>query len=326
MSTYNASIPEVDAKIQNFVDCTKEVNEFLGDSSANVLQALEAIKEHGQNLLQSSEEMAQGAINTRDSIEAATEFSRSAVQSSETVTKNILASVEILHEIRETIKEGHSILKAQKEAMLNNQKVLEQLSASMQNVKDQASEIANITKMMKKIAMSTKILSINASIEVARVGQQGKGFGVVAEEIKKFAANSEEQAKQINDFAAAIDTAINIAHKNVNISAEASMYQADRAEEVSASFEQIVKSVMQANEWIQLVQSENYQLKEDINKIQDKFNILSSISSQTVVSTREVSNTIQQQTQFVDEVLSKMQELDNMTKELNVIVQDYEQN
>lgn len=317
--------PPVNEKVQTFVDCTKEINEFLGTSSADVLKDLESIKEHAQNLKQSSDEMSQGAISTHDSIQVAMESSNNAAQSAKTVTQHIIASANMLSEIRDAVKKGVTILQVQREAMTESQNALQELSASMKDVHKQASEIGGITKMMDKIAMSTKILSINASIEAARVGQLGKGFGVVAEEIKKFAANSEEQAKKISSITEAIDTAISSADKKVELTTKVSLHQVEKSEEAASSFNQIAHAVVQADERMKSVQDENDQMRGHVINIQSRFEELASISSQVTVSAENVTETIQQQVGFVDDVLLKMQELDNMTKELNVIVADYEE-
>ena len=71
------------------------------------------------------------------------------------------------------------------------------LSGAMDNISANAQEITKIAKDIEDIAFQTSILSINASIEAARVGEAGKGFAVVAGEIGSLAENSSETVNQI---------------------------------------------------------------------------------------------------------------------------------
>lgn len=317
---------QCDEKIQTFLDCTKEVNEFLVTSSSEILKDIDSIQKHEEMMAETAESMSKGAMNTRDSITIATQSCKNAVQSAETVTAHALTSVEMLKKICVAVRLGQSTIEAQKEAMLKNQAAMEQLLFSMNNVRDKASEIGGITKMIDKIALSTKVLSINASIEAARAGSFGKGFGVVAQEIKEFASNSEDQAKQINQIAEDIYAAIDKAHSNINDSKLAVTHQVQKVEEVTVSFDDIVESVMQVDVKIQGVCTENKELEQNVKNVQIQFESISTISSQTAASTSEVSDSIREQMQSINDIVLKIQELDNMTKELNVIIQDYEQN
>lgn len=115
----------------------------------------------------------------------------------------------------------------------------ETLSQLSDNLKSKVGETDGVLKVIKKITSQTNLLGLNASIEAARVGEQGKGFGVVADEIRKLAENSSNSLKQIEVILETLQeasTSISDVIDNIgNIARE----QAENSQKVSESVQGI---------------------------------------------------------------------------------------
>ena len=136
---------------------------------------------------------------------------------------------------------------------------VEELSASAANISAQQEElnteitqvgviteqINGILEAIKAIAAQTKMLGLNASIEAARAGEVGKGFSVVAKEIKNLAENSKETAKSISELTTKIQESVTGTIKNSKITLETTKEQSSAMEAVGENIQDSVYIVEQ---------------------------------------------------------------------------------
>ena len=113
------------------------------------------------------------------------------------------------------------------------------LNNSITEIIDISEQINDVSTFIKEIADETKMLGLNAAIEAARVGDAGRGFGVVAEEIRKLSDQSKSTVPQITELTHNITLKVDEASKKSHSSLSASQEQAAATEEITASIEEI---------------------------------------------------------------------------------------
>lgn len=121
----------------------------------------------------------------------------------------------------------------------------EELNTEISQVGTVTEQINSILDAIKSIAAQTKMLGLNASIEAARAGEVGKGFSVVAKEIKNLAENSRETAKSISDLTTKIQESVNGTIKNSKITLETTKEQSKAMEAVTLNIQDSVYIVDQ---------------------------------------------------------------------------------
>ena len=121
----------------------------------------------------------------------------------------------------------------------------EELNSEITQVGVVTEQINTILDAIKSIASQTKMLGLNASIEAARAGEVGKGFSVVAKEIKNLAENSKETAKSISELTTKIQESVNGTIKNSKITLETTKEQSTAMEAVSENIQDSVYIVEQ---------------------------------------------------------------------------------
>ena len=105
--------------------------------------------------------------------------------------------------------EGSKVVQKTQQGMWNLTEKVGGIAEQVLHLSQQTNQIANITNLVSDLANQTNMLAINATVEAVRAGEQGKGFGVVATEIRRLADQSKQSAAEINDLINDIQNAIN---------------------------------------------------------------------------------------------------------------------
>lgn len=182
----------------------------------------------------------------------------------------------------------------------NIQGLASQLGAASQAVADLDSDVNNIVKVLDvigDIAEQTNLLALNAAIEAARAGEQGRGFAVVADEVRNLAGRTQSSTKEIQQMISNLQTGSRNAITSMEVCAETSQSTVVESQNASEALQQIVialESISQMSHQIATAAAEQTQVGDDIsqriNMIEESGNQLSNVVTDSHSSTQTLTS------------------------------------
>ncbi len=185
------------------------------------------------------------------------------------VSKNAASAATAAQEADDRAKDGWNVVNTTVETINNLASEVERTSEVIENLKGDSLSIGAVLDVIRDIAEQTNLLALNAAIEAARAGEQGRGFAVVADEVRTLASRTQQSTREINDMIERLQNGANQAVSVMEMGrakAEESVAQAAKAGEALQSITGVVDKIKSMNMQIASAAEEQSATAEEINR------------------------------------------------------------
>lgn len=189
----------------------------------------------------------------------------------------------------------------------------------MKNLENKFSNIANITEIISSIAEQTNLLSLNASIEAARVGEVGKGFSVVATEIKKLAEESKTNAENIERILAELKNETQVSVMQVENLLKESIKQQELVYDTNDAFNKIQDNMNTVKGEINVVTNMMRLVLNNSEKVCDSISNISILSKETMDNSEYTASISNKNSEKLEEVKEIFMSLEKTVNEIENI-------
>ncbi|MEZ2658232.1 methyl-accepting chemotaxis protein [Aneurinibacillus aneurinilyticus] len=287
--------------------------EELTASSEQTSQAIEQVAVITQEVAAGSEEQAHSVTESATAIHQMSKGMRDIASYVRQVSASAAGTSEVAQEGNVSIQ--HAVRQ-----MSAIQSTVQQLGESIKRLGSRSEEIGQIVGVIGNIASQTNLLALNAAIEAARAGEQGKGFAVVADEVRKLAEESASSAQQISDLIERIQQETGQALSSMETATQNVMEGIEVVNASGNSFARIEKAVDGAAKQISEVSTATEDISLNTEQIVHSIDVITKVTEKATEGTQSISAATEEQLAAMEEIASSSSALSKMAEELQALV------
>lgn len=314
-----AYIKSMTANFVGFKGLTDEMNAFVDNVSGISGSMKETSGQISTVVEQVSDSFVSQAENTQDSVTVL----NSNIESLNQVVENENANKKQLEETIEKINNSYKSVDTTSKNILESLTKFQEVKSKGLELSNKAKDINNIVLIVAEISDQTNLLALNASIEAARAGEMGKGFSVVAEEVRKLAEETKDAVKKINSNLEFFVTDIGELVKKI----ETQYYVLERE---TSSLENVRTLSRDANASAKAVSDSMIETVEKLNneansisKIYENIEAIAAISEENSASSEEVSASVTEYMSHIGKLTEGIDEFKKIAENFRVDLKKY---
>ncbi|WP_050763226.1 methyl-accepting chemotaxis protein [Roseobacter sp. GAI101] len=230
--------------VGDFADLQENVNQMI----VSLTSLIGNISESGVTLASSSGELR----DTADVLSRQSELNAASLEETSAALEELSASI---RQVSENVSDARDNAKAARDTAQSSEKIATDAASSMDRIADASKEIIRVVGVIDDIAFQINLLALNAGVEAARAGDAGRGFSVVASEVRQLAQRAGEASKEIATVIAQSDEAVSEGVTKVTAAKSSLEAIAERVIKISEGVDEVSVAISQQSLGIQEITS-----------------------------------------------------------------------
>jgi methyl-accepting chemotaxis protein len=262
------------------------------------------------------DQVAQGASETSQDIQTGVDAVSILAGQIDSIDNLANEMISISEKSNNLGREGLKVMHKLTETTERNNKASVGVGEVVADMDSTTGQIGMITDTINNIAAQTNLLALNAAIEAARAGEAGRGFSVVADEIRKLAEQSTSATNQIQGLVENIKSKSGMAVQSIVAAKSIVAEQNQAVTDTRDIFNKILESISELLNEIKLIQTSIVETNKGKEEIVSRMQNISAVSEESSASAEEVSATTEEVTAAMNEFANSASELQELSKKL----------
>lgn len=320
-------VGELQTSFRQMTGNLKEIITHVSDSSDQVAASAEELMASADETMLGTELISTSIQNVSDAADKQKEMSSSSaafaqkvLEEAEEIANQANQATALSISTNEKIEKGSVYVENTVSQMNLIQSTVEETADSLTLLASRTTEIVNILKLVQDISDQTNLLALNAAIEAARAGEAGKGFAVVADEVKKLSEQTKQSVSDISRIAAEIENDTTTTVSSIQQVKDRVNAGITISHDTKATFDEILAIIGQVQNQVNEITAVSDSIHSKMESVSEQSLEMAAVSETTADNAVSVASASEEQLASMSEVNTAAGSLAHLAEELQGIV------